>query len=140
MRAKTQGWKTKNKNRLLLAVTKELAGDAHLSFEGDLQGTRLLDLPEASTEEFNVLKRNTLWPKQDFVVLPLEAQAIGPVIAAIGGTISHAIIHIQIERAGKLEFGAYDNFHPQSMFFGDAVTQAFLDSLVAGGLLMRPVE
>src|ERR1035437_3911064 len=136
MRTTTQRWKIKNKNRLLLAFMKELAGDAQISFEGDLQALGLLGLPGASTEESNVLKRNTLWPRQDFVVLPLEAQAVGAVIAAIGGTISHAIIHIQIEKAGKLEFGAYDNFHPQSMFFGGAVTQSFLDSLVAEGILM----
>jgi len=140
MRATTQRWKARNKNHLLLALMKELAGDAHISFEGDLQGTGLLDLPGASIEESEVLKRNTFWPKQGFVVLPLEADAVGPIIAAIGGTIPHAVIHIQIERAGNLEFGAYDNFHSQSMFFGDAVTQSCLDSLVAGGLLMRPVE
>jgi hypothetical protein len=35
----------------------------------------------ASSDETQVLKRNTLWPKQDFVVLPLEAEMVGPIMA-----------------------------------------------------------
>ena len=40
------------------------------------------------------------------------------IIAAIGGTIPNAIIHIQIEKDGLLQFGAYDNFHPECIHFG----------------------
>jgi hypothetical protein len=66
----------------------------------------LLDLPPASTEETSVLKRNTLWPKQDFVVIPINPGVEEAVLAAIGGSVSRKIIHIQIEKDGCLESGA----------------------------------
>jgi hypothetical protein len=68
-----------------------------------------------------VLKRNTLWPKQDFVVLPLEAKTVGPIVAAVGGTVPKSILHIQAEKCGRLELGFYDNFASKGMFFGPAV-------------------
>ena len=65
-------WKVQDKRRLLLAMMEELAGDAHISFEGDFRGLPLLSTLGASQEETRALKRATVWPKQDFVVLPLE--------------------------------------------------------------------
>ena len=72
MEAKPTTWFVRDRYRFLLAVMKVLAGEAHISFEGDLHGFGLYNLPGASSDETSVLKRNTLWPKQDFVVLPLE--------------------------------------------------------------------
>jgi len=114
---------------------KELAGDAHISFEGDLHGLDLFEIPGASHQVTAVLRRNTLWPKQDFVIVPLEATTIQEIMASIGGSIPDAIEHIQIEKAESLEFGAYDNFHPHAMAFGDALTETFMASLVSEGLL-----
>ena len=116
---------------------EELAGNAHVSFEGDLQGLTLLRIPEASREPTAILRRNTLWPKQDFVVIPLEPSMGKQIIAAMGGAIPKAVIHIQIEKEGLLQFGAYDNFHPECIYFGSAVKQAFIASLISQGI-MRP--
>jgi len=41
-------WIVRDKRRLLLAMMEELAGDAHISFEGDFSGLRLLSTPGAS--------------------------------------------------------------------------------------------
>jgi hypothetical protein len=98
MVAKHQFWKILDKRRFLVAAMKELAGAAHISFEGDLRLTRISELSNASGEESLVLKRNTLWPKQDFIVLPLETDVIGAISAAIGGTVPKTILHIQIEK------------------------------------------
>jgi hypothetical protein len=49
-----------------------ISGNAHMSFEGRLNHLRLASIPGASEEETFVLKRNTIWPKQDFIVVPLE--------------------------------------------------------------------
>jgi hypothetical protein len=133
-------WKVQDKRRLLLALMEELAGGAHVSFEGDLKGLTLLSIPGASGEPTAALKRNTLWPKQDFVVVPLEASMGKKIIAAIGGTVPGAIIHVQIEKDGQLQFGAYDNFHPQCIFFGTGVKQAFLESLVSQGIVRPHTE
>jgi len=59
------------------------------------------------------------------------------IIAAIGGTVPGAIIHIQIEKGGQLQFGAYDNFHPECIFFGSEVKEDVISSLVSQNI-MRP--
>jgi hypothetical protein len=130
-------WKILDKRRFLVAAMEELAGTAHISFEGDLSATRMSQLPEASKDETLVLKRNTLWPKQEFVVLPLEMGVVKTIISAIGGTIPASIDHIQIEKHGRLELGLYDGFHPKATFFGPAMSATFLDQLQAQGI-MRP--
>jgi hypothetical protein len=132
-------WLVHDKSRLLLAIMDELAGNAHISFEGNLGNVRLLRLPGASEETTGVLKRNTLWPKQDFVVVPLESSTSKAILSAIGGAVPRKIIHIQVEKAGVLEFGAYDNFGPDCIFFGTAISRQLIDSLVSQGVLnLRP--
>jgi hypothetical protein len=130
-------WKVLDKRCLLLTLMEELAGGAHVSFEGDLRGLSLSNISGASGEPTAALKRNTLSPKQDFVVVPLEPSMGQRIIAAIGGTVPGAVIHIQIEKGGQLQFGAYDNFHPESIFFGSEVKEDFIKSLVSQNI-MRP--
>src|SRR5580692_4149178 len=130
-------WKVLDKRRLLLALMEELAGGAHVSFEGDLRGLTLSSISGASGEPTAALKRNTLSPKQDFVVVPLEPSMGQRIIAAIGGTVPGAILHIQIEKGGQLQFGAYDNFYPESIFFGSELKEDFIKSLVSQNI-MRP--
>ena len=137
MENETKFWLVRDKRRLLLAMMEELAGDAHTSFEGDFSGLRLLSTPGASQEETPALKRNTRWPKQDFVVLPLEPSMSKTIVSAIGGTVPSAIIHIQIEKNGLLQFAAYDNFHPLCIVFGPGVKRTVLQSLVSQNIL-RP--
>jgi hypothetical protein len=100
MEKEKRGWLVRDKRRLLVRMMEQLAGNAHISFEGDLKALHLSRIPGASNEETEVLKRNTLSPKQVFVVLPLETSSTKTIIAAIGGTIPSAIIHVQIEKGG----------------------------------------
>ena len=118
-------------------MMEELAGGAHVSFEGNLRGLTLWSIPGASGEPTAALKRNTLWPKQEFVVVPLEPSMGQNIIAAIGGTVPGAIIHIQIEKDGELQFGAYDNFYPECIYFGSGVKEAVIQALVSQNI-MRP--
>jgi hypothetical protein len=133
-------WKVQDKRRLLLAMMEELAGGAHVSFEGDLRGLTLSSMPGASGEPTAALKRNTLQPKQDFVVVPLEPSMGQRIITAIGGTVPGAIIHIQIEKDGQLQFAAYDNFYPESIYFGSAVKEAVIQSLVSQNIMRAYTE
>jgi hypothetical protein len=90
-----------------------------------------LSIPGASEEPTAALKRNTLWPKQGFEVVPLEPYMDRKIIASIGGPVPGAIIHIQIEKDGQLQFGAYDNFYPECIYFGSAVKEGVIQSLVS---------
>jgi hypothetical protein len=112
------------------AMMHALAGNAHLSLEGDLSQCKLASVPNVSYEERHPLSRATLWPRQDFAVIPLEPEILPAIWAAIqNGGISHRIIHMQIEKNGKLEFGAYDNFHEECVVSGPAITAPFLEEL-----------
>jgi len=116
---------------------KELVGSAYISFEGDLGGCKLSGISGATFTATAVLERKTLSPIQDFVVVPLEPSTEQKIMASIGGTIPESILHILIEKHGRLEFAAYDNFHPECIYFGSGVSPAFLDSMASQGLLAR---
>ena len=116
---------------------KHLAGDAQISFEGALDALGFFELQGIQTEETATLKRNTVWPRQGFVVASLNPESIQPLIKALGGTIPRSVLHIQIAKNGKLEFGAYDNFDPQSLFLGEAFGEEFQNDLIAQGVLER---
>ncbi len=128
------------KGQLLLALMEELEGNAHVSFEGNLRSLPLLSYPGASSEPTDALKRNTLWPKQDFVIAPLEPSSGKKIYAALGGVVPRTVRHVQIEKDGVLQFGAYDNFHPECIFFGSAVTSQLLESLVSNHILQPLTE
>ena len=108
----------------------ELAGDARLSLEGDLSRCRFPDDLVVSRDETAVLKRNTLVPRQDFIILRLSADTVATVFQQVmSAGLKRAIIHVQIERAGVLELGAYDNFHPECVVTGSGVCAKLLDEL-----------
>jgi hypothetical protein len=140
MRSGGARWLVHDKRLFLLAIMEELAGNAHISFEGNLRNLRLGSIPGASEAETVALKRGTLWPKQDFIVLPLEPFMSKAILSAIGGTVPGTIIHVQIEKENVLEFGAYDNFHPECIYFRGGVRQEFLESMVSQGLLKSVQE
>jgi hypothetical protein len=133
-------YKVRDKRRFLAAALAELAGDAQVSFEGDLSSTSLSDLAGASSDETQVLKRNTLWPKQDFVVLPLEAEMVRPIMAAVGGTVPRGLIHVQVQKNGRLQLGLYDNFAPKFMFFGPGLAPSFIATLQEARVLAHWTE
>jgi len=128
-------WFVRDRLRLLQAIMEKLAGNAHISFEGNLQGFRILTMPGASAQETKTLKRNTRWPVQDFVVLPLEQGMGQGIVSALGGAVPKRVLHVQIEKNGTLQFGAYDNFHPECIYFGPATSGKLLDALVLEGVL-----
>ena len=138
MEVKSKCWKVRDKGQLLLALMEALEGHAHVSFEGDLQSLALSSCPGVSSHPTDALKRNTLWPNQDFLVVPLETSSSKRIYAALGGVIPKTVLHVQIEKNGVLQFGAYDNFHPECIFFGRAVRQELVESLVSKGIL-RPL-
>lgn len=128
-------WRIRDKSRFLGAVLNELAGDARVSFEGSLGNTRLMGLDGATTDETAALKRNTISPVQDFVILPLEADRVDGILRAVGMAIPKTILHIQVERAGQLEFGLYDNPGSGMPVFGPAFSAEFVKELERLGIV-----
>ena len=128
-------WRVKDRTRLLLAIMQALAGDAQISFEGDLRHFRLSQFAGASQKETAALRRSTFWPKQGFVVVPLEPGTETAILSAISGQVPKRIIHIQIEKEGVLQFGAYDNFNPECLFWGPGLKNSLFDSLTAQEVL-----
>jgi hypothetical protein len=117
----------KDKPSFLLRLMEEFAGAGRLSLEGDLSRCSFADDLVIARDEVGVLKRNTLAPKQDFIVLPLEPGTISPIFKQVmAAGLSRAIIHVQIESAGTLQLGAYDNFDPECVATGPGVSEALL--------------
>ena len=134
-----QSWRaTHDGPGLLVAVMKALAGGARISFEGDLSRCRLSELPLATSAETPVLERSTLWPRQDFVVLPLEPDIIQPILDRVlpENRVLSDVRHIQIEKGGLLQFGSYDSFSPGCLCCGPAVPIGILDELRLKGILV----
>jgi len=129
-----QPFRIVDKRRFLLAAMHKLAGEAHISFEGKLATTKLSDLHSASSLESTVLRRNTISPKQDFLLLPLEEDGVEAIGRALGGTVPRSILHIQVEKQGELALGLYDLPKPQ-IFIGNALSPQFMRELQSEGVV-----
>ena len=107
-----------------------------MSLEGDLSHCRLTDDLILTRDDTTVLKRHTIWPKQDFVVLRLTPETFAPIYKQVmAAGLKRAIIHVQVERDGVLELGAYDNFHPDCTTTGPGVSVTLLDELKSTNVL-----
>ncbi len=120
---------------------RELAGEeSRISFEGRLIHTDLMKLRGAAFEETEVLRRGTIAPKLDFVVLPLTQDTRQVIENAIHSKISfrstEGIIHVQIASASTLVFAAYDNFSESCAWVHRGVPVSVLDALVARKVLV----
>jgi len=123
----------------LWAVLRQCTGDGRVCFEGNLQRLGILALQGATYDETDLLKRQTTWPRQDFVILPTSAETVSTLkrsLSVPGIFNSHVdLYHVQIEYQGCLVLGAYDNFHRKCVFAREPVTLALLEELVSVGVL-----
>jgi hypothetical protein len=129
---------TRDRPRLLFAMMHALAAeDSRISFEGALSQTELARMA-ATHEETGVLKRATFQPKQDFLVLRLTPEKLSALEKAIISKIpfgNHGIIHVQIERNGRIAFAAYDNFDRECVVAYSDVSSSLLDELTNARIL-----
>src|SRR6266851_8942125 len=112
----------------LRRVMFELAGSAQMSLEGDLSRCHFSQDVIVTSDETAILKRNTIAPRQDFLVLQLTSETCGPILGQMmaGKHLKRAIIHVQIERDSVLELGAYDHFHRECVVTGPGISPALL--------------
>jgi hypothetical protein len=130
----THWLKVRDKPGFLRRLMEAFAG-GRMSLEGDLSRC-VFPADMVTYDEMGVLRRNTLVPRQDFVILRLDKDTLAPIfrqIMAVG--LVRAIVHVQIEHAGVLQLGAYDNFHPECVVTGPGVSVELLAELQSRGIL-----
>jgi len=128
----------RDKPGLLIAMMRHLAGDAHISFEGNLSRCSFPSILNPSNNQTPALRRATASPTMDFVVLPLTPESVRPILDVVlpDNRYLRDIIHIQIEKEGQLQFGSYDNFHHECIVgFPPGVTPELLDRLQSSGVI-----
>ena len=132
----------RDKPGLLIAMMRALAGGSHISFEGDLSRCTFPAVLAPTRDETPALVRHTSHPRQDFIVFPLEHQTVRPILDAVlpNGRFMKDIIHIQIEKNGRLEFGSYDNFHPECIVAFHGVSTNLLSRLPESGVIRSWTE
>jgi hypothetical protein len=125
----------RDKPGFLRRLMEEFAGGC-MSLEGDLSKCAFPEDIVLARDEVGVLRRNTLAPRQDFVVLRLETETVARILKEVmAAGLARAIIHVQIEHAGILQLGAYDNFYPGCVVTGPGVSVALLAELRSAGVL-----
>jgi hypothetical protein len=127
----------RDKLGLLIAMMKYLAGDARISFEGNLSRCEFSQDLNPTYEQAPALERQTLYPREEFVVLPLEDATIRSILGVIlpDNRYLKDIVHIQIEKHGELQFGSYDNFHDECIVCYLGIPTSLLDDLQSKGVI-----
>ena len=126
----------RDKPAFLRRIIVALAGDAEISFEGDLKS---FNFPPDLVNNFesDSLRRATLIPEMDFVRCLLNHTTVAPILNALGSgkELVSDIIHIQISVSDRLEFGAYDKFHRDCVVTGSRVPTELLSELKHCGII-----
>jgi hypothetical protein len=116
-------------------LMEEFVG-GRMSLEGDLSRCAFPDDIVLGRGEEGALRRNTLTPRLDFIVLRLEPDTIPLIVKEMmAAGLRRAIIHVQIDHGGVLQLGAYDNFYPGCVVTGPGVSPALLTELHSAGIL-----
>lgn len=131
---------TRDRPGLLFAMLRIFATDhCWIAFEGNLASTELFRLEGASYEETAGLKRATILPRLDFVVLPLSPEHTSKIEQAVRSKVAfggyRGIIHVQIAIDNEIVFGAYDNFGRDSVVVKETISTVLLDDLVSARVL-----
>jgi hypothetical protein len=124
---------------LVSILTKRFCGNGHLSFEGNLTCCDFNAIPGSSFDETFILKRNTIAPQQDFVILPLNEVVMkllqSDILYRVG--LRRRVIHVQIEHDCNLVFGAYDQFGDGLVWVDASIGLELLGQLTAEGVIRR---
>lgn len=76
-------------------------------------------------------------PRLDFAVLPLEERTVRPILNTVldHNRFETDVIHIKIEKHGKLQFASYDNFSDDAIVCFLGIPPEFLNDLTRKGIL-----
>jgi hypothetical protein len=127
----------KDKPGLLVHIMKALVGNAKIALEGNLEEFDFSAIPNPIYTETETIKHETGIPHDPIIILPLEQDTIKHILDQIlpGGKCVSIISAIQIEKNGKIEFMAGDNFHRECVSVGHAIKTELLDEMISKGIL-----
>jgi hypothetical protein len=127
----------RDKPALLTHMMRHLAGDAQISFEGVLDSFEFPQSIPRISEERSSLKPCSAYREFPFVILALEPDTVKPILDTIlpENRFMEQVIHIQIAKHGEIQFGCYDNFHPDCIVAYTGVSTDFLDELLHRGII-----
>ena len=121
----------KNSVELVKAIVELFCGNARLSFEGQLKEKDFSWVEGITTEPTNVLQRHTLEPELAFVILPVETKTKEvikqKILPQVG--LRQNVIHVLMEKEGRLVFAAYDNFDSAGVWITGQVKEKWLQEL-----------
>lgn len=124
---------------VLWAFYRMYEGKSVASFEGDLSRLGLEELPGASSQESGSLRRQTLEPQLDFIVVPINSATVPELKRRLAshGVLGRAgsVIHTQLAAGEELLFVACDNFHDDCTVASSSVPEPFLKEMLSRGLL-----
>lgn len=125
--------------QLMELVIPLFNNNASISFEGNLCSYDFSLFEDTTQKETLNLRRNTIAPKQDFIILPLNSKAINflttDTFHRIG--LRNKVIHIQIEYNHEIAFASYDNFHEDCVWITAEVGQSFIERLVDDKIISK---
>ena len=111
--------------------------DCLLSLEGDLSHCDTAHVPGASSEPTDVLRRSTISPKQEFIVLPVTAETretiSREVLPQVG--LKNRVLHVQVASGGRLVLGAYDSFHRECCWVDQSIGPDTISSWKDSGII-----
>ena len=121
---------------VLDAVIDLFCGNARMSLDGDLSKCNARNIPIVAYAPIGKLEGQgidrTVATEGRFIVFPLEESTIDlikrQVLPKVG--LRKRINHIQIEKDGKLVFGAFDIFYPGLVRISGEVSLDFLEALI----------
>jgi hypothetical protein len=114
-------------------MMRHLAGNAQMSFEGSQKGWDFPITIKHISEDESPLRPCSAYREFPFVILALEADTIKLILDTIlpNNRFMNDVIQIQIAKNGKIEFGCYDNFHPDCILAYSGVSTDFLNRLLS---------
>lgn len=113
-----------------------LAGNAQISFEGDLSECDFSQLEEVDVS-FGEIRCSNDSNQSNHKILNLTTEAIKPILKQIlpKGRVVHKIQEIKIQKNNELQFLSGDNFHNECISVGPLVKKAFIEELKDNGLI-----
>jgi hypothetical protein len=116
---------------------QHFSSECFLSLEGDLSRIDTMAITGAAHAATTLLRRNTTWPEQQFVIFPVTADTTDVickrVLPQVG--LKHHVLHVQVASCGRLVLGAFDKFHNDCVWIDQSIGREGITSMLDSGII-----